>query len=80
MWVYLSTKHLIFFHRHPEPKSRPTFSQVVDYLNVADEILMEWSDQDEKVSNMATELGSPLSQGFHLYPDLQNYYTVSSPK
>lgn len=52
----------------------------MEYLNMEDEVLLNWSSKDAEVSSMVTELGAPLSEGLQLYPDLQMSYDVLSPK
>ena len=80
-FYYTRQQSIVLFSlpRHPEPKLRPSFSKVVEYLSVADEVLLEWCNKDQEVSDMVTELGAPLSEGLHLYPELQRSFNVSSP-
>jgi len=65
----------ICFSRNPEPKERPSFSQVCQYLRQSEDYLLCWSDEDMSVSAGASQLGADHSESQQLYLDLQTKYS-----
>ena len=65
------------YSRHPMASKRPSFSEVCDYLNASDDLLLNWTSQDKMVSERVTEIGAPHSEARNLYPDLQYTYDTS---
>ena len=60
--------------RHPEPQSRPSFSDVTAFLSQPESALLMWSEEDRAVHPNAATLGAELQEGHTLYTDLQNTY------
>lgn len=66
---------LLFYHRNPDPNSRPQFGQIAEALADDSEHLLDWSDEDKQIgSEDAMRLGAPLGNGNNLYYDLQLQY------
>ena len=62
-------------YRHPDPRSRPQFGQIMRLLFGNSEQLLSWSDEDKQIAGEdATKLGAPLECAFNLYSDLQYKY------
>ena len=60
---------------HPQPESRPTFTNILGNLQRPDYQLLNWASDDvSSNSEAAKTLGAPLDEGFSLYKDLQNTY------
>ena len=63
--------------RAPEQDDRPTFSNIFDLLNGSDIELLRWSDTDcAQLSNLAMELGAPLSEARTMFLELQEMNLV----
>lgn len=54
-----------------EPEDRPAFSDIISYLDVPNDIILQWNSEDLAVSEMASKLGAPLIEGNNLYKNLQ---------
>ena len=70
----LCPAHHLTSPRHPEPESRPSFSDVTTFLSQPESALLMWSEEDRAVYPNATTLGVELREGHTLYIDLQNTY------
>ena len=67
-----SSLHLLdFICRSVEPEDRPAFSDIISYLEVSNDIILQWNSEDLAVSKMASILGAPLIEGENLYKNLQ---------
>ncbi len=63
--------------RAPEQDDRPTFPSIFDLLNGSDIELLRWSDTDcAQLSNLAMELGAPLSEAQTMFLELQEMNLV----
>ena len=60
--------------RQHTPSERPKFSDIMEYLTVADSTLLQWNEDDSSVADMCTVLGASLDHGMNLFPDLQLTY------
>ena len=60
--------------RHPDPASRPTFSELYQALSQPDSKLLGWSEADMRVHPQAAVLGAPLEAGKDLYRELQEMH------
>ncbi len=65
---------LVYIHRHPETRSRPSFSDLLQSLSRPETELLSWTEEDTKTHPQATVLGGPLDAGTGLYTDLQIVY------
>lgn len=64
-----------FPSRHPQPASRPTFTDVVVLLQRPDFQLLRWSEEDKiAYSEKARTLGGPVEDGEEMYTELQKLY------
>ena len=68
---------VIFLYRHPDPKSRPQFGQILKLMTDTNGgYLLGWSNEDKQISDEdATKLGTSLQCAHSLYLDLQYTYT-----
>ena len=65
----------ISLNRHPDPRSRPQFGQIIKLLSCNGEYLLAWSDEDKQIGGEdAMKLGAPLESATNLYHDLQLMY------
>ena len=70
---HYSLRH--FLSRHPQPASRPTFTDVVVLLQRPDFQLLWWSEEDKTAYNeKARALGGPVEDGEEMYTELQKTY------
>ena len=62
--------------RHPDPKSRPQFGQIMKLLSGNSGYLLRWSDENKQIGGEdAMKLGAPLESANNLYNyDLQMQY------
>jgi len=66
---------MFYYNRHPDPRSRPQFSQITKLLAGNGSYLLCWSDEDKQIGGEdAMKLGAPLSSAKDLYNDLQHTY------
>ena len=64
-----------FTNRHPQPESRPTFTNILVSLQRPDFQLLKWTPEDiATINESARILGAPLEEGECLYTELQNTY------
>ena len=62
-------------YRHPDPRSRPQFGQIMKLLSDGNGYLLSWSDKDKQIGGEdATKLEGPLESAYNLYLDLQQIY------
>jgi serine/threonine protein kinase len=67
--------HLMVKCWNPSPDGRLPFDTICnDYFSTNDEALLTWEDEDFEISQRAAEIGAPLSEGYHLYEELQHEY------
>ena len=66
--------YYFLFDRNPEPKSRPTFRQLLLSLLGNDESLLMIPEEEKATHTLAAVLGSPLEAGYHMYLDDQQRY------
>ena len=77
IWLYYCSLTIccIVFYRHPDPRSRPQFGQIMKLLSGNRECLLGWSDKDKQIGGEdAMKLGAPLESAYNLYSDLQQTY------
>ena len=71
---------LLFFlpklPRNPEPKQRPSFSQISDYFCQAEDYLLSWTEKDLSAFVDCSLLGKNSSNSQHMFLDLQRRYGV----
>ena len=67
-----------YYHRHPDPDSRPAFCDLLLLLQRPDFQLLRWSEEDEATfSKEARTLGGPQEDGEELYTELQTVFSKS---
>ena len=67
--------YIVFFYRHPDPRSRPQFGQITKLLSGNSGYLLGWSDEDKQIGGEdAMKLGAPLECAYNLYSELQQIY------
>ncbi len=59
--------------RHPQPESRPAFTNILTSLQRPDYQLLKWRAEDV-VAEAAKLLGASLEEGEGLYTELQKTY------
>ena len=65
------------YFRNPEVNSRPAFADILIPLQKPDFQILKWSSE-EKYSEEAMVLGSPLDKGHSLHKDLQRSYLAAN--
>ncbi len=61
--------------RHPQPESRPAFTNILTSLQRPDYQLLKWRAEDVVAGSEAAKLlGAPLEEGEGLYTELQKTY------
>ena len=73
-----SYEHNVQYFRNPEYSKRPTFDDLFEILNGCDDDLLDWSKED-KDTQKASVIGSPVEDGKYLYQDLQSTYNGVTP-
>ena len=66
----------MMFGRHPDPKKRPGFNDIMLVLLRNDQSLLEIPEEDCSSHPQAGVLGASLETGENMYKTLQNMYTV----
>ena len=62
------------FCRHPKPRRRPEFKDILMQLVRDESCLLHIPVSDASTSQQASQLGSPLTAGEYMYSDLQRAY------
>ena len=65
------------YYRNPDSKSRPTFSHLVESLNVPEFEVLSFTEEEETDRNCgpdARRIGAPLKAGNNLYLRLQHSF------
>ncbi|XP_064394623.1 uncharacterized protein LOC135341873 isoform X2 [Halichondria panicea] len=60
---------------HPDAQDRLSFTELVTSLSQSGDTLLRWSQEDLSSHPQVCVLGSQLSHGEQLYPELQNMYS-----
>ena len=77
MYLHSWSKDHQFPYRHPETVQRPTFAQLHASLQRPDNVLMEWSEDEQvKYSENARTIGAMFQDGEVLHNTLQRAYLV----
>ena len=63
--------------RHPDPKKRPNFNDIMLVLLQQDQTILNIPEEDLSTHHQAGILGSNLNAGENMYKMLQNTYTTS---
>jgi len=72
---YCYSFYITTFNRHPNPKLRPQFGQIVKVLSTIGKYLLGWSEEDKQtVGEDAMKLGVSLDNGYNLFVNLQQMY------
>jgi len=78
-WIPIHCAALIkknILSRHPQPESRPTFTDTVALLQRPDFQLLRWSAEDEVAySEKARTLGGSMVDGNELFTELQEMFS-----
>jgi ephrin-B len=61
---------------HPDAESRPLFTEITQFLNKREDILLKWSVVDCQDQTFHQHLGGDLAKGRKLYLDLQMAYNT----
>ena len=60
--------------RHPRPRARPAFRDVVLTLSGSEEMVLNIPEEDSSTNPLAGVLGAPLEAGENMYSQLQRRY------
>lgn len=73
---YIISKQLSFqFNRNPSQGDRLSFDSICHYYSdTSEESLLTWEKEDKDISQRASEIGAPISEGYRLYTELQHEY------
>ena len=66
----------MFFSRHPDKDSRPSFREVVQELLKHEDSLLHIPPEALSSHSQAGILGAPLKAGMLMYTDTQQMYSV----
>ncbi len=67
--------HIFFLTRNRDSEARPSFCEILSYLNEPEYKITGWSDTDkDKYSEESRKIGANLEDGKLMYEELQNTY------
>ena len=67
---------IMMFGRHPDPKKRPGFNDIMLTLLQNDQCLLDIPEEDRSSHPQAGILGASLEAGENMHRTLQNMYTM----